>query len=131
MPFAFLIINSLNRKYKAMKHEKFKIFRVIDAVADADLNAFLNGGGVVPKSISVDRYYNGQKLVLIGYEKTDADSEHQYHIVEKEISDVNFYGLKHIGDLIEKEAIHVGGVVCQDIAYTKETIQVTFLTTKK
>lgn len=127
-----------------MKHEHFKLLRITngDLSNDKTLNDFLNSG-IQPKSISVDRYYGTDKLVLIGYLKpvanTNSDKlkkgeiwkkEHEYHIVQKVIDNIPFVGLSNIGSEIEQEASKLDGVICQDVEYLTESILLTFLTTK-
>lgn len=113
-----------------MRHEKFEIFKVQAAdINSDDVVVFLNAGHIIPKSISVDKYYNNQKLILIGYiERHSNETQHTYELIEKEI-DISFHGLQGIGDLISAAALGLGGVVCQDIEYIGEMIRVTFLVT--
>lgn len=114
-----------------MKHEHFKLLRITngDLLNDKILNDFLNSG-IQPKSISVDRYYGTDKLVVIGYTKEAVDNKHQYHIVQKHIENIPFVGLSNIGSVIEKEASTLHGVICLDLEYMTESVLLTFLTTK-
>lgn len=112
-----------------MKHEHFELFRVkSDFLNSIEVTAFLNSGLIVPKSISVDRYYDNTKLVLIGYTKVSVDHQNdaKYSLEERKV-DVSFHGLAGIGKLIEKEASLVGGVVCQDIEYEGGNVNLIFL----
>jgi hypothetical protein len=112
-----------------MKHEHFEIFKVkSDFINSPEIDKFLNSG-IIPKSISVDKYFDNQKLILIGYVKTTDDIGDKYSLEQRTI-DVSFHGLAGIGKLIEKEASNIGGVVCQDIEYIGETVLLTFLVAK-
>lgn len=113
-----------------MKHDKFRAFKAIESNLNTpEITDFLNHGEIIPRSLSIDRYFGGYVMVVIGYEINDLPGtlEQQCQLLERVIKP---FDLSTFGEKLTKEAEALEGIIDLDIRYTGDTILVTFLTTK-
>jgi hypothetical protein len=103
-----------------MKHEHFKSFT--DAV---EIEAFLQGGHITPKSISVIRRFREDDITIIGY--VDSKSEHIFAIEFEVILNVE---PENIASVVETAAKKHKGVICQDVELNETELYLTFLIQK-
>jgi len=95
-----------------MKHEKFKLVRVVVEEGDfAEANAFLSTD-ITPRSISVAFGYPSDTLI-IGYE--EGASAFSYQLIYREEVFEATVLTEEIEAWLESVALSLGGVVCQDV----------------
>ena len=118
---------------------KFKLFKVneVKIVNSRELINFMNNkeAPIAPHSLSVDRYYQDHKLILLGYNEvkeppTNGIRAWVFELKELLIEDVAYFGLANIGQEIEKalaEEYTSEQIICQDIEYQGESAVLTVL----
>jgi hypothetical protein len=111
-----------------MKHEKFKVFKVLHNDM-SEVITFLKDAPITPKSLSISHIEGTEDALLsIGYE--NESSKHDFQLVTYKIVDGVKADTKNIEQALDGYAEETNGVICQDIVSFGEDIIVTFLTTK-
>lgn len=100
-----------------MKHEHFKSF-----TDEAEMEAFLQGGHITPKSISVIHRFRKDGITIIGY--VDSKSEHKFSIEKEIVLDVE---PEAIASVVETSAKKHKGIICQDVKLNGDELYLTFL----
>ena len=107
-----------------MKHEHFKSF-TDSTETETEMEAFLQGGHITPKSISCITRFREDDIIIIGY--VESKSEHKFAIEREIILDVK---PETIASVVETAAKKHKGIICQDVELNEDVLYLTFLITK-